>query len=322
MSPAPRISVVIPVHNCKETIGKCLDSLSRLDHTGFEVIIVDDGSTDGTAEICESFPGVKVIRLEKGGPSRARNIGIGAARGEFVAFTDGDCLVDKRWLEELENGFSGPLIAGVGGDQKSPEDDTEFGKRIQRFLKTIGFVTGYIKADATMKETEHNPSCNSMYRKGVLKDVSGFDDALWPGEDVELDLKITTQGHTLIYNPKAVVYHYRPKTYADFGRMMLRYGACQWYLVRKYGFFRRIQYVPLLSILGLGFVAAALAWNPRIWPILLLPWPLLFCWFYIRTRRSQTALQFVYLMVVTLANWHWGFFTGWARFPVRRADKC
>ncbi|MGO9565953.1 MAG: glycosyltransferase [Desulfomonilaceae bacterium] len=319
MSLAPRISVVIPVHNCKDTIVKCLDSLRSLDHPNFEAIIVDDGSTDETAEICESFPGVKVIRLEKSGPSRARNIGIEAARGEFVAFTDGDCLVDERWLRELEKGFSGPLIAGVGGDQKSPEDDTEVGKLIQRFLKTIGFVTGYIKTDATMKETEHNPSCNSMYRKGVLKAVGGFDEALWPGEDVELDLKITTQGHTLIYNPKAMVYHYRPKNYADFGRMMLRYGACQWYLVRKYGFFRRIQYVPLLTILGLGFAIAALAWHPAIWPIVLLPWPFLFGWFYSKTLSIKTALQFVYLMVITLTNWHWGFFTGWARFAVRRA---
>ncbi len=239
---APKISIVIPVHNCKATIAKCLDSLSRLDHPSFEVTIVDDGSTDSTPEICESFAGVNVIRLEKGGPSRARNRGIKSARGEFVAFTDGDCLVDKRWLQELEKGFTGPLIAGVGGDQKSPEDDTEVGKRIQRFLKTIGFVTGYIKTDAAMKETEHNPSCNSMYRKGVLKQVGCFDEALWPGEDVELDLKITTLGQSLIYNPRAVVFHYRPKNYADFSRMMLRYGACQWYLVRKYGFFRRIQY--------------------------------------------------------------------------------
>jgi glycosyltransferase involved in cell wall biosynthesis len=322
VSPPPRISVVIPVHNSEETIGKCLDSLSRLDHQDFEVIIVDDGSTDGTAGICESFPGVKVINVDKNGPSKARNIGIEAARGEFVAFTDGDCLVDRLWLDELERGFSDPMIAGVGGDQKSPEDDTEVGKRIQNFLKTIGFVTGYIKTDEAMKATEHNPSCNAMYRKRVLKDVGGFDEGLWPGEDVELDLKITNQGHTLIYNPKAVVYHYRPKTYADFGRMMLRYGACQWYLVMKYGFFRRIQYVPLLTIAGLGFLIAALAWDPAIWPIVLLPWPMLFCWFYVKTRSSKTTLQFVYLMVITLINWHWGFFTGWARFPVGRKARC
>jgi GT2 family glycosyltransferase len=239
-----------------------------------------------------------------------------------VAFTDGDCLVDKSWLEELEKGFSSPVIAGVGGDQKSPEDDTVVGKTIQRFLKTIGFVTGYIKTDQATKETEHNPSCNAMYRKRVLKDVGGFDEALWPGEDVELDLKITTQGHTLIYNPQAVVYHYRPKTYADFGRMMLRYGACQWYLVMKYGFFRRIQYVPLLTLIGLGFAIAALVWQPGIWPMVLLPWPLLFCWFYLKTRSSKTTLQFVYLMVITLVNWHWGFFTGWARFAGHRAAKC
>lgn len=318
---APKISIVIPVHNCKATIAKCLGSISRLDHPSFEIIVVDDGSTDDTAEICESFAEVTVIRLEKGGPSRARNTGIESARGEFVAFTDGDCLVDEHWLQDLEKGFTGPLIAGVGGDQKSPEDDTEVGKRIQRFLKTIGFVTGYIKTDAAMKATEHNPSCNSMYRKAVLKQVGGFDEALWPGEDVELDLKITTLGHTLIYNPHAVVSHYRPRNYADFGRMMLRYGACQWYLVRKYGFFRRIQYVPIFAVLGLGFLIAVLAWDPEIWPIVLLPLPLLFGWFYIKTLNLKTAFQFACLMVITLVNWHWGFFTGWARFRQPRRER-
>jgi len=118
-----------------------------------------------------------------------------------------------------------------------------------------------------------------------------------------------------------VVYHYRPRTHAAFGRMMLRYGACQWYLVRKYGFFRRIQYVPLLTILGLGFAVAALAWDPRIWPVLLVPWPLLFCWFYAKTRSAETAFQFVRLMTITLINWHWGFCTGWARYPARRPSK-
>jgi len=172
-----------------------------------------------------------------------------------------------------------------------------------------------------MKETEHNPSCNSMYRKEVLRDVGGFDETLWPGEDVELDLKITTQGYRLIYNPEAVVYHYRPGNYIDFGRMMLRYGACQWYLVRKYGFFRRIHYVPVLVILGLGLMMAALAWNPEVWPIILVPWPLLLGWFYIRTLSLKTSVQFAYLMMITLTNWHWGFFTGWARFPVQSGQK-
>src|SRR5271157_2760453 len=133
----PKISVVIPVFNCRDTIAKCLNSLTVLEHPSFEVIVVDDGSTDGTAEICEAFPGMKVVRLDRGGPSRARNAGVTHAQGEFIAFTDGDCIVDRRWLTELEKGLGRPEIAGVGGDQRSPEDETKTGRRIHEFLKLI-----------------------------------------------------------------------------------------------------------------------------------------------------------------------------------------
>ena len=104
-------------------------------------------------------------------------------------------MVDRRWLTELEKGFDNPDVAGVGGDQKSPEDETERGRLIQEFLKTIGFITDYIKTNAEMKETTHNPSCNSAYRKSILEEVGGFDETLWPAEDVELDLKIHRLGY-------------------------------------------------------------------------------------------------------------------------------
>ncbi len=165
-----------------------------------------------------------------------------------MAFTDGDCIVDRRWLTELEKGFDRPEVGGVGGDQKSPQDETKTGRRIQEFLKLIGFMTDYIKTASVMRETEHNPSCNVMYRKSVLEEVGGFDEELFPSEDVELDLKIRRRGYALLYNPAAVVGHYRPGNYRDFASMMRRYGASQRYLVSRYGFFRRLHFVP--AILG------------------------------------------------------------------------
>jgi cellulose synthase/poly-beta-1,6-N-acetylglucosamine synthase-like glycosyltransferase len=330
MEPAgPRISIVIPARNSKETIGKCLDSLADLDRDDFEAIIIDDGSTDEPAEICESwaratekkensedlsatrssrqFLRLKMIRVGQGGPSRARNRGIEAAAGELVAFTDADCIVDRHWLTELEKGFTGPDIAGVGGDQKSPDDETRIGRLIQEFFKTIGFMTGYIKTGIRMKETEHNPSCNSMYRKTILEEVGGFDETLWPSEDVELDLKITRRGYKLIFNPEAVVAHYRPKSYKDFGRMMRRYGASQWYLVKKYGFFRKLHFVPVALFVGLAIFIALLSWDARFCLVIFLPWPLMWLWFYLKTRQFGKSLTFVYLFILTMANWNWGF---------------
>lgn len=316
MKPAgSRISVIIPVYNCRETIVQCLDSVVSLNHPSFEVIVVDDGSTDGTRGICQSRNGIRVISLDRGGPSRARNIGISVADGDFIAFTDGDCIADTEWLTELESGFQEPDTAGVGGDQKSPDDETWLGKRIQEFMKCIGFMTGYIKIDPTVRETDHNPSCNVMYRKSVLQEVSGFDEALFPSEDVELDLKIRRRGYRLLYNPQAMVGHYRPGSYSQFAAMMRRYGASQRYLIKKYGFFRRLHYVPPLMVAGLAFAFGLLLWQPLLWPIIFVPALAAIAWFYGKSRRLGKSLQFTYMLLMTLINWNWGFFSGYRPVP-------
>lgn len=304
----PRVSVVVPVYNSRSTIGKCLDSLQALDHPSYEIIVLDDGSTDGTPEICERYPNVKTIRLQRGGPSRARNIGIREATGQFIAFTDGDCVVDRDWLTELEKGFLSPEIAGVGGDQKSPSDDTAKGKLIQDFMKCIGFVTGYIKTGRSLTETEHNPSCCSMYRTKVLEEVGGFDEELFPSEDVELDLKIRKNGHKLIYNPAASVAHYRPATYTAFGRMMRRYGRSQWPLVRKYGIFRKIHLVPPALAAGPACVLAALFLDPRLLILICVPLVGIPSWFLCKTVSAKRTILFTYLLVVAVLNWNRGFF--------------
>ena len=317
-SPDPLISVIVAAYNCRNTISKCLESLSSLDHPGYEVIVVDDGSTDGTSELCETFSGVEVIRLDRGGPSRARNTGVRKARGKLVAFTDSDCFVDSHWLKELEKGFIGPDVAGVGGDQVSPADESEMGKRIQEFLKISGFVTRYIQTKAAFGETTHNASCNSAYRKIIFEEIGGFDEAQFPGEDLELDIKILRKGYRLIYNPAAVVGHYRPGTYREFCRMMRRYGAGEWHLVRKHGFFRLPDFEPFVVAAGLVSLFALLVVYPLTWFLLLLPWPVLSLWFFLKTGSLGRTIQFILFFLIVLTNWNWGFFTGSWRPPVKR----
>lgn len=307
----PRVSIIIPVHNCRRTIAQCLDSLVQIDHPSFEIIIVDDGSTDETPAICGAYSQVRLVRVRKGGPSKARNTGIAIARGDFVAFTDGDCIVEPGWLAELEKGFTSPEIAGVGGNQNCPKDDTQMGVAIHGFLKCIGFVSDYVKTDIQVIETHHNPTCNVMYRKDVLKEVQGFNEDLWPGEDVELDLQIRRRGYKLIYNPAACVAHYRPATYRGFARMLYRYGAAQGYLVRKYGLFRLVHYVPIVVFAGLALLAVFSLRSPLVWAVPLLALPCLVLIFRLKTGSLSRGLQFTHLMLITLSAWNVGFVAGY-----------
>lgn len=304
----PDISVIIPVYNCSKTIEKCLDSLSSLEYPNYEIIIVDDGSTDDTAKICQSYHQTKVIRTVNGGPSRARNIGVREATGEIVAFTDGDCIVHRRWLNELANGFSREDIACVGGNQISPPDETDFGRYVQETFSVLGFATSYMKTHTNMTETRHNPSCNSAYRKSLFEKVGGFDELLWPGEDVDLDYRLNQLGYTLIRNPEAIVKHYRPQSLSELGSMMQRYGGSAFLLLKKYGFFRPLHYMPFILISVLLCVTAALIYKPSTGMFFLIVLSVLLLFFgVIRAFSKKTAMLFS-LSLVIFINWHLGFF--------------
>jgi MoaA/NifB/PqqE/SkfB family radical SAM enzyme/GT2 family glycosyltransferase len=318
----PRVSVIIATKNGQGTIGKCLESLAGLDYPHVEVIVVDDGSTDDTGNIVAGhvprLPHLKVLATTGVGPSAARNLAVDAAAGAFVAFTDDDCVVDKNWLRELLKGFAssdaaGQRIGGVGGDQRSPDDDSDFGKTVNVFLKAVGFAADYVKTGTStcLHLTAHNPSCNVMYPREVVAHAR-FQDGLWPGEDVELDYRLSRAGYVHRYNAAAVVYHYRPGTVQKFARMMFSYGRVQGYLVRRYGFFRKIHYFPWLF---LGYVTLLMYATGTPLSIWLFDVPLVAALVYFLVKVPALAFRCLFLLAVTLITWTGGFFWGLVKKP-------
>lgn len=309
--PNDLISIVIPAFNCENTLKKCLDSLLGLTWPNVEIIIINDGSTDRTPEILSKFSGITIINTRNRGPSNARNSGIKKAKGEYIAFTDSDCIVKPDWLDELYRGFTEEKVAGVGGDQQSPADESHFGKTIQDFMKTVGFFTDYLKNRRKLIKTNHNPTCNVLYRKSILLEIGGFDEKLWPGEDVDIDLKILRKGYSLFYNPKAVVYHYRPQNLKAFSRMMERYGWAQAYLVKKYGPFRKIHYEPFVLLGFLAFLVILGIFNPHIVTIIIPAGIILVqIAFTLKTKSLKNGFRFMALFIILMVNWNFGFLKG------------
>ena len=314
----PLVTIIIPAYNCESTIAKCLDSLARLRYPHYEIIIIDDGSTDKTPQILQRYKEIRITRTENSGPSRARNIGIQKALGEFIAFTDADCIIAENWLEELLKGFVDDTVAGVGGDQQSPADETPFGRNVQDFMKTVGFVADYLKTNKEIIPTKHNPTCNVMYRKSVLLEAGFFDENLWPGEDVEMDLKIGRLGYRLYYNPDAVVRHYRPKSAEAFSRMMKRYGWAQGWLVRKYGPFRLVHFMPLFLVAGLTFLLNILRIDPFMAAGFLTAALLFgFICFTFKSSSVKRGVTFLYLLLILVFFWNLGFLQGVFEKPKR-----
>lgn len=304
----PEISIIVPVFNCEKTIDACLESLLNQDFLNYEIIIVDDGSTDKTPQICQSKKGIQTFRISNGGPSRARNIGVAKAKGKFVAFTDGDCIVHQLWLKELQKGFLREDIVSTGGNQISPQNESDFGKYVQDTFCILGFATSYMKTAPTMSETFHNPSCNSSYRISIFQEVGGFDESLWPGEDVDLDQRLILNGYSLTRNPEAIVQHYRPQSLSALAAMMQRYGKSAYQLLGRYGFFRTLHYIPFISLTLLLCTTAALLYKPSLLVVLLSGLSGICLLFIACNGFTKRSVILLFLSLHIFFHWHLGFF--------------
>ncbi|MBK6561815.1 glycosyltransferase family A protein [Candidatus Amarobacter glycogenicus] len=167
----PLVSVIIPVHNGAHFLPDSLASVFAQEYRPIEVIVADDGSTDGSAEVAESFPGVRCLRLEKGGVSRARNLAVAASAGEWLAFLD----ADDRW-------FPRKLTEQVALGEACPEAGLVLCRVIHRFSVDIPeWFYGPTDGSAV---TAYEPSA-WLVRRAVFERVGGFDEARSLGEDTQ-----------------------------------------------------------------------------------------------------------------------------------------
>lgn len=303
------VCVVIAAKGSGDTLEACLQSVVTIDYPLYEVILVDDGLDDNARTISDKYKDtIQIIKNTGSGPSSARNCGVKNCRADYVAFFDSDCIVDKCCLTELVRALEKyPDAAGSGGTQHLPSDATPFQKQVYCFLKKSGFIAEYSRTGNNsydLKKVNHNPSCNVLYKRDKFLEIGGFMENLWPGEDVELDYRLVRSGYSLIWNPKAIVYHYRVRNVQQFSRMMYRYGCAQGQLVRMYGLFRNVQYIPFL-IMVLLLVMAPLAVFRRPLFVMLTAGSLLLsaCWLGLNGRILK-------LFYTALVYWNAGFWNG------------
>jgi GT2 family glycosyltransferase len=224
----PRVSVVVCTHNGEATIGTCLNALCNLDYADFEVIVVDDGSTDSAAEIAGDFD-VRLIRTKNCGLSSARNTGLEAATGEIVAFTDDDAWPDRDWLRYLAIAFAACDHVGIGGPNLPPEDAGVVEKAV---ALAPGGPTHVLLSD---QEAEHIPGCNMAFRREALHDVGGFDPQFRiAGDDVDICWRLQERGWTIGFSPAAVVHHRRRRSVRAYLRQQAEYGKAEALLERKW----------------------------------------------------------------------------------------
>jgi cellulose synthase/poly-beta-1,6-N-acetylglucosamine synthase-like glycosyltransferase len=260
-------SVIVPVYNGQSTLGACLRALAALtaDPNSYEVIVVDDGSTDGSAEIAARH-NVMVIRQEHKGAAAARNRGAQQAHGAVLLFTDADCEPWPNWIEQMTAPFADPEVVGVKGvyqtRQRSPVarfTQAEYEEKYDVLARSdrIDFVDTY----------------SAAYRREVFLEAKGFDTS-FPAttmEDQELSYRLAQRGCKLVFAPAACVYHQHPATVWHYARRKAKLGRWKVRVHLRYpSKALRDSYTPwtqkaqlvLLPLCGGSAIAAALGLLP------------------------------------------------------------
>jgi len=225
----PKVSVVVASYNGGRTLKACLDSLGRLNYPDYEVILVDDGSTDDTPQIAQLYQSLRYIHQENRGLSAARNTGIEAATGEIVAFTDSDCRADEDWLFNLVSDLLRSEFTGIGGHNFLPPEDSDVPAAV------MASPGGPAHVMLTDREAEHIPGCNMAFYKWALEEIGGFDPVFRKaGDDVDVCWRLQKAGYKLGFSPAGFVWHYRRSTVRAYLRQQAGYGEAEALLARKH----------------------------------------------------------------------------------------
>ena len=207
----PLISVVVPIYNVQKYVGKCIESLLRQTYTAYEIILVDDGSTDDSGKICDQYvekdARIHVIHKANGGLSSARNAGMAVLRGEFLAFVDPDDWVESSYLDEL----AAPLL-------KDEKIDMVIGCfYLREDEQGVTISCGRKGAEGYLSMTERlqqmldgvywdESLCGKVYRRSLFEDFS-FTEMVQVGEDMYANWHLLQRAATVFYTPSQR-YHY------------------------------------------------------------------------------------------------------------------
>src|SRR6516165_3211357 len=224
----PKISVIVCTYNGARTLRECLSALTDLDYPNYEVIVVNDGSTDDTAFIAQDYP-VRLISQPNKGLSADRNTGLAASEGEIVAYIDDDAFPHRYWLRYLAAAFGRAAHVGIGGPNLSPPGD---GFVAECVAAAPGNPLHVLLSDEL---AEHIPGCNMAYRKEALVAIGGFDPRFRAaGDDVDICWRLQDHGWTIGFCPTAVVWHHRRNSIRAFWKQQYGYGKAEAQLEDKW----------------------------------------------------------------------------------------
>jgi len=248
----PLVSVIILNWNGRDYLADCLSSMKRQSLKDFEIILVDNGSKDGSVNLIKKHYDdlVRLIRLsENRGFAGGNNVGIKEAKGKYIALLNNDTEVDREWLENLVFCMECDDRTGMVGSKvlnyyrRSEIDNTG------HLIYPDGLNRGRGRLDKDLSQYDEKidilfPSgCAALYKKELLDDISGFDETFFAyGDDADIGLNGRYLGYKAIFCPKAIVYHKYSGTTGH-------YSAMKAFYVERNRIWILIKYFPISYII-------------------------------------------------------------------------
>jgi mycofactocin system glycosyltransferase len=268
----PSVSVIVPAKDRAAELVACLTAIFAQDypHEALEVLVVDDGSRDETAEVARRFPCRVLVDPVPRGQSFARNRAAAVARGEVLAFIDSDCVADRRWLRELVPFFAWDRLVAVGGSVAGFASASSL-DRYEAVSSSLN-MGGRLIVSLDTSDSFYVPSCNLLVRRSSYAAVGGMRVDMSVGEDVDLCWRLRAQGGVVAYAPVGSVSHRHRGSVGAMMRRRMQYGTSEALLQTLHGDKpATLPLTPLPLLTALTLLSAVAAREPRLAPLALVP---------------------------------------------------
>jgi cellulose synthase/poly-beta-1,6-N-acetylglucosamine synthase-like glycosyltransferase len=241
------ISIIIPCIRIDDYTRQCIEHCKQLDYGNYEIVLLPDVESD-------RVDGVKVIPTGSVSPGAKRNIGVANSFGEICAFIDSDAYPRKDWLKNAVKYFEDSETAAVGGPGLTPEEDGLMQKAGGFVLSS--FMTGHLSKryrSTQASESDDIHSCNFIACKSVLKEIGGWNEEYWPGEDTLICRGIKKMGKRMVEAPDVVVYHHRRPLFLMHLRQVSSYGLHRGFFAKRFkeNSLRPLYFAPSLLVVAL-----------------------------------------------------------------------
>ena len=275
-----KYSFIIPVYNRPDEVDELLESLTRQSCTGFEVIVVEDGSAVPCREVCEKYAdklSLQYFSKPNSGPGQSRNYGVERARGEYVIILDSDVVLPEGYLAAVDSELESCPADAFGGPDRAHPSFTPTQKAIS-YSMTSFFTTGGIRGGKKKLDKFYPRSFNMGVRRDVYMRLGGFSKMRF-GEDIDFSIRIFKAGCRCRLFPEAWVWHKRRTDFRKFFRQVYNSGIARINLFKKYPeSLKLVHLLPMVFTVGvlsmlllaliLLFLCPRFAWIP-LTPLLL-----------------------------------------------------